>query len=270
MDVERHLEALPASAPLIPSNLAQPLDGGQSTQEAPVRLGDAREKKRIPLKGPRLIIAKRLSQSASTIPHVYIHLVVDMSEAVRLREQVKAHYETLLGRGISYTAIIVRAVAHLLPKHPLLNSSILEDDIVLWEDVHIGMAVDLDDYLIVPVIREAHKMNLEQTAAAIAGLLDKARKRKLQPVEMSGSTFSISNLGMLGAASFTAIINPPETAILAVGKISDTVVAVDGQVGVRPMMNLTLGIDHRVIDGAAGTRFLTDLKALLENPYLMM
>ncbi len=272
-DVRRHLETRPtgrgeqggAGLPLA----ERPLPPVKVTSPA-VKLPEAKIKERIALKGPRAIIAARLSHSASSIPHVYIDIAVDMSEAVRLKQQVQAHYTQAYGKGLSYTALIAYAVAHLLPNHPLLNSSLVDDEIILWDDVHLGIAMDLEDYLIVPVVRNAQSLSLADTFQAIQELLERARLRKLIPAEMSGSTFSISNLGMLGATRFTALINPPETAILAVGKIADLAVPLHQEVVVRPVMTLTLGIDHRVIDGAAGTRFLTDLKSLLENPYLLI
>jgi pyruvate dehydrogenase E2 component (dihydrolipoamide acetyltransferase) len=166
--------------------------------------------------------------------------------------------------------ILAYAIARLLPRHPYLNSSFAGDEVLQWEDVHIGIATNLEDYLIVPVIREAQNRDLKSIMVELASLLEKARAKKLEPADMSGSTFTISNLGMYGIEEFTAIINPPESAILAVGKIIDTPVVVDGQMVVRPMMKLTLGADHRVNDGARVARFLGDLKAALENPYLLL
>ena len=158
----------------------------------------------------------------------------------------------------------------MLPRHPYVNASLRGDQIVTWDDVHLGVAMSLEDYLIVPVLREAQAKNLEQIVAGLGDLVERARLKRLTPAEMTGGTFTISNLGMFGIESFTAIINPPESAILAVGKIVDTPVSVDGEVVVRPMMNLTLCVDHRIADGAAGARFLADLKSALENPYLLI
>lgn len=255
---------------------------------AGMRLPDARPKQTVPLAGPRKIIAERLAYSASTAPHITLSLRVDMSEATRLRDRVNEHiqqttprkasgtvaprtaYGTTAGQRLSFTAIIARAVAAVLPHHPYLNASLDGERIFLWEEVHLGIAISLEDYLVVPVIRDAHLRNLEQIVTAMGDLLERARARRLTPGEMSGSTFTISNLGMLGIEAFTAIINPPEAAILAVGRIVDTPVGVEGEVVLRPVMNLTLSVDHRIVDGAAGARFLTDLKAMLENPYLLI
>jgi len=235
-----------------------------------VPLPDARIRQRISLKGPRSIIAQRLSYSWSSVPHIYETLSVDMSEVVRLRERVSPVIANATGQKVSYTAILAHAVARILTNHPGLNSSFNGDEIIQWEDVHLGLATSLEDYLIVPVIREAQNKNLQSVVVEMARLLEAARAKRLQPNEMSGSTFTITNLGMFGIEQFTAIINPPESAILAVGKMMDTPVVVDGQVVVRPMMTLTLAVDHRVSDGAAAAKFLVDLKNALENPYLLL
>jgi pyruvate dehydrogenase E2 component (dihydrolipoamide acetyltransferase) len=136
--------------------------------------------------------------------------------------------------------------------------------------VHLGIATNLDEYLVVPVIREAQRKNLEETALELNQLVEKAHARKLTPSELTGSTFTISNLGMLGIQSFTAIINPPEAAILAVGKIQDTVVPAGKEPVIRPMMTVTVAVDHRVVDGAQAAKFLGGLKEVLENPYLLI
>jgi pyruvate dehydrogenase E2 component (dihydrolipoamide acetyltransferase) len=235
-----------------------------------VPLPSARQKEVVPLAGPRKIIAERMAYSAFTAPHITLTLSVDMSEAARLRSHMLESIEQRTGFRPSFTAILARAVAATLPRHPYLNASLAADEVVLWEDVHIGIATSIEDYLIVPVIREAQTKDLEQVVADLGDLVERARARRLTPSEMAGSTFTISNLGMFGIESFTAIINPPESAILAVGKIVDTPVGVEGQIELRPTMHLTLSADHRIVDGAAGARFLADLKAMLENPYLLI
>ena len=241
---------------------------GPAAVEVP--LPSARQKKVVPLAGPRKIIAERMTYSAFTAPHITMTLSVDMSEAARLRSHLLASIEQRTGLRLSFTAILARAVASTLPRHPYLNASLNGDGIILWEDVHIGIATSIEDYLIVPVIREAQTKNLEQVVAGLGDLVERARVKRLTPSEMAGSTFTISNLGMFGIESFTAIINPPESAILAVGKIVNTPRDVEGQIELRPTMHLTLSADHRIVDGAAGARFLADLKAILENPYLLI
>jgi len=158
----------------------------------------------------------------------------------------------------------------VLPRHPYLNASLDGDRIILWEDIHLGIATSLEDYLVVPVIRQAQNKNLEQIVTELADLVERARTRRLTPAEMSGSTFTITNLGMFGVEWFTAIINPPETAILAVGQIMNTPIGHEGNVVLRPMMQMTLSADHRVIDGARAAHFLTEVKQTLENPYLLI
>jgi pyruvate dehydrogenase E2 component (dihydrolipoamide acetyltransferase) len=242
--------------------------GVAATIEVP--LPSARRKRVVPLTGPRKIIAERMAYSAFTAPHITLTLSVDMSEAVRLRSRLLASIEQRTGMRLSFTAILTRAVASTLPRHPYLNASLNGDEVILWEDANIGIATSIGDYLIVPVIREAQAKDLEQIVADLGDRMERARSRRLTPSEMSGSTFTISNLGMFGIESFTAIINPPESAILAAGKIVDTPVDVDGQIELRPTMHLTLSADHRIVDGVAAARFLADLQAVLENPYLLI
>ena len=235
-----------------------------------IPLPDARRKDVIPLAGPRKIIAQRMAYSAAVAPHITLSVSVDMSEAARLRSRVLTQIEQKTGQRLSFTAILVRALATVLPRHPYLNASLAGEEIVLWEDVHLGVATSLEEYLIVPVIRQAQEKNLEQIVVTLADLVERARAKRLAPSEMSGSTFTISNLGMFGIESFTAIINPPESAILAVGKIVDAYVKVENEMVLRPVMNLTVSADHRIVDGAAAANFLVELKNTLENPYLLI
>ncbi len=235
-----------------------------------IPLPAARQKQVVPLTGSRKIIADRMAHSAFTAPHITLSLRVDMSEAARLRARVQDPVQQKTGHRLSFTAIVARAVASVLPGHAYLNASLQGENIIIWEDVHLGIATSLEDYLIVPVIREAQSKSLEQIVTVLGDLVERARARRLTPAEMSGSTFTISNLGMFDIESFTAIINPPETAILAVGKIVDTPVSTGDEIELRPMMNLTLSADHRVVDGATAARFLAELKATLENPYLLI
>jgi len=273
-DVERFLQARP-QVPVekqIKTQLTQETGfiSAGSMPKLVVALPVARERGRIPLKGPRAIIAQRLAYSAATIPHIHLTLQVDMSEAFRLREKASPAIEKRTGQHISFTAIIAHSVAHLLGQHPALNSSFLGEEIVYWEDVHLGIATNLEEYLVVPVIREAQRKNLEETVVELNRLVEMAHAKKLLPSEMTGSTFTISNLGMMGIESFTATINPPEAAILAVGKIQDAVVPAGKDWAIHPMMALTLAVDHRVVDGAQAAKFLSGLKDVLENPYLLI
>jgi pyruvate dehydrogenase E2 component (dihydrolipoamide acetyltransferase) len=235
-----------------------------------IPLPDAGQKQVVPLAGPRKIIADRMAYSASGAPHITLSLRVDMSEAARLRARVQEPVQRKTGHRLSFTAIVARAVASVLPRHPYLNASLHGENVIIWEDVHLGIATSLEDYLIVPVIREAQSKSLEQIVTVLGDLVERARARRLTPAEMRGSTFTISNLGMFGIESFSAIINPPEVAILAVGKIVDTPFSAGDEIVLRPILNLTLSADHRVVDGATAARFLADLKATLENPYLLI
>jgi pyruvate dehydrogenase E2 component (dihydrolipoamide acetyltransferase) len=263
----------PVAAPVLPSGGNGSAPYAVSTSVSPamtIPLPDARRKQVVPVAGPRKIIAERMVYSAFTAPHITLSLRVDMTEAVRLRERVLEPIKAQTGQRVSYTAILARAVATVLPRHPYLNASLSDGNIILWDDVHLGIATSVEENLIVPVIREAQSKSLGQIVAAMADLTDRARSRRLTPSEMTGSTFTISNLGMFGIESFTAIINPPEAAILAVGKMVDTPVAHEGQVVLRPLIELTVSADHRVSDGATVARFLADLKNSLENPYLLI
>jgi pyruvate dehydrogenase E2 component (dihydrolipoamide acetyltransferase) len=273
-DVERFLQARPPAAEETSIEPRPAQEIGFTAVASPPRLVAAlpvaRERGRVALKGARAIIAQRLAYSTAAIPHILFTLQIDMTEAVRLREKVNPAIQKRTGQRLSFTAIIAHAVAHVLDQHPVLNSSFLGDEIVYWEDVHLGIATNLEEYLVVPVIREAQCKNLEETALELNRLVEKAHAKKLTPSEMSGSTFTISNLGMLGIQSFTAIINPPEVAILAVGKIQDTVVPLEKELVIRPLMTVTVAVDHRVVDGAQAAKFLAGLKEVLENPYLLI
>ncbi len=246
-----------------------PIGGKGKPSSITIRLPDAPVRERVPLKGIRSITAQRLAYSAATSPHIFLGLTVDMSEVLRCREK----WNTGGIHGAmrpSLTAILAFVVSHLLPMHPYLNSSLVENEIVLWEAVHLGIATALEDDLLVPVVRKAQSLALNEMVKEMSRLLEGARARKLLPDEMSGSTFTISNLGMFGIEDFTAILNPPEAAILGVGKMIDTPVVRDKKVEVRPMLHLTLGTDHRINDGLRAARFLNALKNVLENPYLLL
>jgi pyruvate dehydrogenase E2 component (dihydrolipoamide acetyltransferase) len=251
----------------LPSQLVIP---SISNTAGRIPLPDARRKQVIPLAGLRKIISERMSYSASTAPHFSVSLRADMTEVIRFREQVLEPLQVQTGKRVSYTAILALAVASVLPRHPYLNASISDDNIILWDDIHLGIATSVEEYLIVPVIKEVQNKRLGQIVTELADLTERARNRHLKPTEMTGSTFTISNLGMFGIESFTAIINPPESAILTVGKIMDTPVKNGDSIIFKPMIELTATVDHRMIDGVAAARFLDDLKSTLENPYLLI
>ncbi|HEX2251112.1 MAG TPA: 2-oxo acid dehydrogenase subunit E2, partial [Gemmatimonadales bacterium] len=172
--------------------------------------------------------------------------------------------------SVSFNDIIIKTVALALRQHPECNAWWQDDHIRYWNEVHVSMAVAVEEGLITPVVRHADQKGLRQIAAETRDLADRARERKLKPEEYTGGTFSVSNLGMLDIDEFTAVINPPEAGILAVGRIAPHVVSEDGAVAVRRRMRVTMSCDHRVIDGATGARFLQTLKGMLENPLAMV
>jgi pyruvate dehydrogenase E2 component (dihydrolipoamide acetyltransferase) len=263
----RHSVPVAVVAPKVP---APPAIQAQASLTGPIPLPDARQKQIVPLAGVRKIIADRMALSAFSAPHINLSLRVDMTEVIRLRERVLEPLKAQTGQRVSITAILARAVATVLPRHPTLNASLSNGNIILWEDIHLGIATSVEENLIVPVIREAQSRSLGQIVIALGDLTERARNRRLTPAEMTGSTFTISNLGMFGIESFTAIINPPESAILAVGKMVDTPVKTADGFEFRPMIQLTACADHRIADGVAVARFLDELKSTLENPYLLI
>ena len=225
---------------------------------------------RVPLSGLRRVVAERMLASVRTTPHFTLQMQVDMGEASELRRRVAPAIARPAGTKLSFTAILVRALAPLLATHPYLNSSLDGETILLHHSAHIGIALDRAGDLLVPVIRDAQRLTLAEIAAALGDLSARGQARKLAPDELRGSTFTLSNLGMFGVDSFTAIINPPESAILAVGRITEMPVARDGALVIRPIMQMTLSADHRTVDGATAARFLADLRERLENPYLLL
>jgi pyruvate dehydrogenase E2 component (dihydrolipoamide acetyltransferase) len=225
----------------------------------------------VPLRGIRKVIAERMSRSAQTAPHITLTVTVDMTEA----EDARRVLNTTLPEGtpsVSVTALLVKACAWALTRHPYLNASLRSEGIYLFHDVHVGVAVALEDGLIVPVIRHANQKGLAAIATELSDLAQRAQQGRLTPDEVTGSTFTITNLGMFGVDQFAAIINPPESAILAVGRIARQAVPLaDGNtLVVRPLMTMTLSADHRVVDGAVAARFLADLKKVLEQPILLL
>src|SRR5213082_1215754 len=224
----------------------------------------------IPLTQIRKTIAKRLATSLGPIPHFFLTTEVDMERASEAREALNKQLGDQGGGKVSFNDIIIKATAHALTKHPACNAWFQEDHIRYWHEVHIGMAVAVEDGLITPVIRNAERNSLADIGREAKELAERARSRRLQPSEYTGSTFSVSNLGMFDIDQFTAVINPPEAGIIAVGSIVQKAVVLDGQVTARRRMRLTMSCDHRVIDGATGAAFLRTLKQMLEKPLAML
>jgi pyruvate dehydrogenase E2 component (dihydrolipoamide acetyltransferase) len=230
----------------------------------PVPLGAAYTD--VPLTQIRKTIAKRLAQSLGPVPTFYLTMEADMTRAAEARDGLNA-----LGEGkVSFNDIVIKATALALRHHPACNAWWQDDRIRYWNEVHVAMAVAVEDGLITPVIRHADLKSLRQIGAEARDMAARARDRKLKPEEYTGGTFSVSNLGMFDIDEFTAIINPPEAGILAIGRIADQVVAHEGQVAVRKRMRVTMSCDHRVIDGATGSQFLRTLVRMLENPMGMV
>lgn len=219
-----------------------------------------------PVSQMRKTIARRLAESKFTAPHFYLTMEINMDEAVKAREAINA----VAPVKISFNDLVVRASAAALRRHPKVNSSWLTDRIRYNQHIHIGIAVAVEEGLLVPVIRFADSKSLSQISAETKTFAQKAKDKKLQPSDWEGNTFTISNLGMFGIEEFTAIINPPDACILAVGGIKDTPVVKNGQVVPGKVMKVTLSCDHRVVDGATGAAFLQTLKAMLENPVTIL
>jgi pyruvate dehydrogenase E2 component (dihydrolipoamide acetyltransferase) len=220
----------------------------------------------VKLSQMRKAIARRMSQANAEIPHFYLTTVVDMDLAVGLRDQLK----TGLDAKVSFNDLVLLAAAKALRAHPEVNAYWDGTTVVRRGNVHVGVAVAVDDGLIVPVVRFTDQKSLREIAEEARDLGLRGRDKKLQPQEMSGSTFTVSNLGMFGIDEFAAVVNPGEGAILAVGAIVDTVVAKNGQIAIGKRMKMTLACDHRVMDGATGAKFLATMRGLLEQPLAML
>ncbi len=213
----------------------------------------------IPLVGIRKVSAERVALSIKNAPHCTLGMEVDMSEASKLKESFE----------VSYTDIIVKAVALALKEHRMLNSTLKDGEIKVFEDINIGVAIATPQGLVVPVVKNADKKSLSEISSEIKTLTQKAREGKLEKEDFSGGTFTVTNLGMYGVEFFTPIINPPEAAILGVGKITKKPVADGEEVKIKPMMTLSLSFDHRIVDGAPAAEFLQKIKEILENPTLL-
>ncbi len=220
----------------------------------------------IPNSQIRGVIAKRLAESNFTAPHFFLTMEINMDNAVSARTQLNE----ISPVKISFNDLVVKAVALALRHHPAVNASWMGDKIRRWRHIHIGVAVAIEDGLIVPVIRFADNKTLPQIAAETKELATRAKNKKLQPPEFTGNTFTVSNLGMMDIDEFTAIINPPDSCIMAVGKIKETVVKRSDGFGVSSFMKVTLSCDHRSVDGATGAAFLQTFKKYLENPVMML
>lgn len=263
VDVEQLIASgsAPTAASMAPAAAPEAL-----APAAPIAMGEGDE--RIPLSMIRKVTAKRLSEAA-LVPAFQLTTIVDATGLNALRQQINDSLESS-GQRVSVTDLLVKACAVALREHPEVNAAFDGDAIIRRGRVNVGIAVALEDGLIVPVVKDADKKTLSAISVEAKDLAKRAREGKLTPEEFSGGTFTISNLGMFGIDNFTAVLNPPEAAILAVGSTVDEPVVIDGEVQVRPRTRLTLTVDHRVLDGAMGAAFLRDLTDLLAEPLRLL
>ena len=255
-DVVAASKAVPAApvAPVAPAPAAVPMPGAFDA---------------VRLAGMRKAIAERMHHSKSTTAPVTLTSEVDMSEVAKLRSQINTEWESKFNIRVSYTDVIVRAVTKALGEHPAVNASLVDQEIRRHKDINVGVAVALDEGLIVPNIPNADQKSLLEISTTVRDLAGKARDGSLSHTEVTGGTFTITNLGTYGVEAFTPIINYPECAILGVGRIADRAVVRDGEIVIRPTMWLSLTFDHRIVDGAPAAQFLARVQNLLESPYLL-
>lgn len=213
------------------------------------------------------LMAERMSASWTTVPHFYLVREVDASGLIEWRKRVAPTIEKRIGIKPTFTDLLVKVIGYTLREHPRVNASWADGDIQWNPEINVGIAVAIDEGLIVPVIHGADDASLSEIATQRSDLIERARKQKLRPADISGGTFTLTNLGMYNVDAFDAVVNTPQAAILSVGRIADRVVPVNGQIVIRPMMVLTLSLDHRVVDGARAAQFLDDLAQLIEDPW---
>ena len=261
--IKRDIEAWSAGGSARPA-AAAPASAATAPASAPAAPGapTITPGQDIPLSNMRKTIARRLSESLFTAPHFYVTVEIDMDAAVALREQLVQGENV----KVSFNDLVVKACAKALTRFPLVNASWAGDKITTHGEVHVGVAVAIPDGLITPVVRNADRKAVTEISREVKDLATRAKEKKLKPEEFMGSTFTVSNLGMLDVVEFTAIINPPESAILAVGAVRKQPVVVDDAIRVGHRMRVTLSSDHRVVDGALAAQFLADVRRLLENP----
>jgi pyruvate dehydrogenase E2 component (dihydrolipoamide acetyltransferase) len=253
----------------------QKLDSGKAETDSGEKLakffGQSQSDQKIPVSNMRKVIAERLQSSKQNLPHFYLNMEVDAGPMVEYRQKLNQGMEAITGSNwkISLNDLIVKATAMALRSHPAINASWAGDHILQKKDIDIGIAVALPDGLITPILRKADYLGVGELSQKIRELAGRAKSRKLKPEEFTGSSFTISNLGMYGVQFFTAIINEPESAILAVGSVMEKPVVQDGEIKIGHRMEITLSCDHRVIDGAIGASFLGTLRTFLETPELL-
>jgi len=265
-DVEAYLNK-PSVPSATPPPAAIPTEEAKGPSVAPfVFGGNGQPAEEVPVSQMRKVIARRLGESKFSAPHFYLTIEVEMSKTMATRKQLNEISPT----RISYNDLVVKSCAVALRQHPAINSSWLGDKIRINKEINVGVAVAVPDGLLVPVIRHADMKSLSQINVEVKELAGKAKEKRLQPDQMQGNTFTISNLGMFDIDEFTAIINPPDACIMAVGSIVQKPIVKDGELAVGNVMKLTLSCDHRVVDGASGARFLQTVKGVLEDPIRLL
>ncbi len=271
----RNVEGSGPNGRIIKRDIEQALESGTQRPKTkdqrpftPSTIVDASPYRDEPTSKMRNVIAGRLAESIGPIPTFYLTVEIEMDNSLAVRKQINANLND--DDKISVNDIVVKAAAMSLLKHQWVNASYQDKNVRFYEQADIGIAVAIDEGLITPVVRGANLKGLAEISAEIKDLAEKAKSKKLQPEQYTGATFSISNLGMMGIKEFTAIINPPEAAIIAVGGANPTPVVRDGEVVVRSIMSVTMSCDHRVVDGATGAKFLQTFKQMLETPAMML
>jgi pyruvate dehydrogenase E2 component (dihydrolipoamide acetyltransferase) len=259
-DVEAHIEAREQAPETAPQPDVETPSYSMPDDEAPYETENISQMRKT--------IARRLAESKYTSPHFYLTVDIDMAKAVDLRAELNELAEQQDRAKISFNDLVTKACALSLQQHPYVNASYLPDEgeIRKYNQVHMGIAVAIDEGLITPVVRNADRKGLTEIAKETRELAERAKNRDLEPEEFEGATFTTSNLGMFGIEEFTAIVNPPNSAILAIGEIRDTPVVEDGEVVPGKRMKVTLSCDHRVVDGAVGAKFLDTVRSYLEEP----
>jgi pyruvate dehydrogenase E2 component (dihydrolipoamide acetyltransferase) len=260
-DVEAAISAGPAAARAAAAPAA-----AKKPAFVPVPVhGERKEPTATPLSSMRKVISQRMAEVKPGVPHFYLSVDIEMDAAMKIREEAKA-----LEAKVSVNDIIVKAMGIALRRIPKMNVSLQGDQILQFQNADVGIAVSIEDGLITPVLQDADLKGLASLAAEARELAERARRRALKPAEYSGGAITLSNLGMFGMDAFIAVINPPQSAILAVGAVADKAVVRDGQLVVRKVMTATLSCDHRVIDGALGAQYLSEVKSLLEHPMRLL
>lgn len=267
------LSSLKGSGPggrIIQTDVLTAVERVQTEGTRPSALAQRPADKLIPLKGIRKIIARRMTESFRDTPHFYLSVEVDMSAVQDLKERVKDEIERRAKVRLTLTDILVKVVASALKEHPIINSRIEGDQIRLLEEINVGVAIALDDGLIVPVVHCADHKSLAEIATVIRNLTRRARRGKLSLEDVGGGTFTLSNMGMLGIDKINPIINPPECSILGVGRTIEKPVVQGGEIKIKPMAWFTLSSDHRIVDGAAAGLFLNHIQKIIENPAFLL